>query len=168
MSDERQKTSIDIVAEMRRGMDKSWHEIDREWARDLPDRLEAALKREKASIEADALAVGGMVEAARHNPGNTAAMREALEHIKKLAREFSVGNYYISEFPKMLLDVIRPALVAPPRNCDVGTIEEQTNRFRDYCCGKCDGSKCKHAIYMEDTIYKCAIEWTQMPYELGT
>lgn len=52
-------------------------------------------------------------------PGNAAALREALEHVEKLAREFAVGNYYVSDFPKMLLDAIRPALSAPPRNCDL-------------------------------------------------
>lgn len=34
----------------------------------LADRIEAAWKREKAEIEANALAVGGVVEAARHKP----------------------------------------------------------------------------------------------------
>ncbi len=42
------------------------------------------------------------------------AMREALEHVEKLAREFAAGNYYVSDFPKMLLDAIQPALSAPP------------------------------------------------------
>ena len=50
--------------------------------------------------------------------GNAAAMREALEHVEKLAREFAAGNYYITDFPKMLQAAIQPALSAPPRNCD--------------------------------------------------
>lgn len=40
------KTIADIVAEMRRGFDKSWHDIDREWAHGLADRIEAACNRE--------------------------------------------------------------------------------------------------------------------------
>lgn len=52
-----------------------------------------------------------------------------------------------------------------PRNCDVGTAEEQIDRFVDYCCGKCDGSNCKHGLYMEDEVYRCALKWAQMPYE---
>jgi hypothetical protein len=51
--------------------------------------------------------------------GNAAVTRKALKHIEKLAREFVLVNYYISEFPKMLLDAIQPALSAPARNCDV-------------------------------------------------
>lgn len=88
------------------------------------DCLEAALKREKSAIEADALAVGGIVGASRaiaeksSEVGDAAKLREALEHLDKLAREFAVGNYYVSDFPKMLRDVIQAALAAPPRNCD--------------------------------------------------
>lgn len=78
---ETQETVDDIVAEKRRRAD----EIERDcaermrrgemvsdrYARELvadirqeADRLEAALRRDKAAIEADALAVGGIVEAA--------------------------------------------------------------------------------------------------------
>ena len=53
-----------------------------------------------------------------------------------------------------------------PRNCDVGTADEQVERFIDYCCDKCDGSKCKHGLNIEDEI-KCVIKWAQMPYEEG-
>ena len=31
----------DIVDEMRRGFNQSWHDIDREWAHGLADRIEA-------------------------------------------------------------------------------------------------------------------------------
>lgn len=40
------ETQADIVAEMRHGFDQSWHDIDREWVHSLPDRLDAAAKRE--------------------------------------------------------------------------------------------------------------------------
>ena len=40
------ETIADIVEEMRHGLDKSWHEIDREWAHGLPDRIKAAAERE--------------------------------------------------------------------------------------------------------------------------
>lgn len=66
---------------------------------------------------------------------NTKVMREALEHVEKLAREFAAGNYYVSDFPKMLLDAIRPALAAPPRNCDVQFLDrvEMYGAFKDWC-----------------------------------
>ena len=58
------------------------------------------------------------------------------------------------------------ALSAPPRNCDVGTVAEQDERFYKYCynhrsheicCGKCPifGEPC------------CELAWSQMPYEEG-
>lgn len=40
------------------------------------DRLEAALKREKTAIEADALAVGGLVEASRATAEKSSAVGE--------------------------------------------------------------------------------------------
>lgn len=54
---------------------------------------------------------------------NMAKAREALKRVEKLAREFDCGNYYINEFPKMLLDAVQPALTEPPRNCDIMSLE---------------------------------------------
>ena len=39
------ETINDIVREMRESFNQSWHDIDREWARDLAGRIEAAAKR---------------------------------------------------------------------------------------------------------------------------
>lgn len=54
-SENERETVADIVAEMRHGLDKSWHDIDREWAHGLADRIEAAAKREKAVGNAKAM-----------------------------------------------------------------------------------------------------------------
>lgn len=60
------------------------------------------------------------------------------------------------------------ALAAPPRNCDVGTAEEQTARFDDFChdnrtmercCGDCPAYSTKNI--------DCQFAWAQMPYEEG-
>ena len=72
----------------------------------LADRLEAAYKRDKAAIEADALAVGGMVEAARKRGcDDCAKLRDALQKAAESAAEimervrykdglaFSTANY---------------------------------------------------------------------------
>ena len=45
MSGKKQETILDIVAEMRIELNKSWHDIDREKVHDFPDRIEAAMKR---------------------------------------------------------------------------------------------------------------------------
>lgn len=91
------------------------------------DRLEAALGREKAAIEADALTVGGTVEALRataENPsavGNMAAMRHALAIVYDWI--LKAGNVYgypdTEQKRRQLYDMMTKALAAPARNCDV-------------------------------------------------
>ena len=60
---------------------------------------------------------------------------------------------------------VKAALSAPPRNCDVGTAEEQARRYEELCdshtCGSiCSGSGCP--LY----DYDCSpFAWAQMPYE---
>jgi hypothetical protein len=88
----------------------------------LLDRLEAAHKREKAAIEADALAVGGFVEASRATSekssavGNAAAMREAL---RRCANYLDVDDAGLCKDEcDALREVTQSATSAPPRNCD--------------------------------------------------
>ena len=105
---ETNKTITDIIAERRRQAE----EIERVCAdeikrgvlvseqfaagiRDLvadirqeADRLEAAWKREKAAIEADALAVGGLVEASRATVENSSAVGDAA-HRRELSKNTS-------------------------------------------------------------------------------
>lgn len=128
------------------------------------NRLEAAWKREKAAIEADALAVGGLVEASRATAekssvvGDCAKLREALKTVKR----------YLDGYTVNVLEMRRKvdaALAAPPRNCDVGTEQEQARRFLKYCmkqdCEKaCPFRDCKNS-------HECAFAWAQMPYEEG-
>ena len=87
MSNEKQESLADIVAEMRQGMNPNGTAECQYLESDictLTDRIEAAAKREREAVEADALTVGGVVEAERHKPGNAAAIREALEKIVEL------------------------------------------------------------------------------------
>ena len=106
--------------------------------------------------------------------GNAAKLREALKHVEKIAREFACGNYYISDFPKMLFDAIRPALSAPPSNCDVGTPEEQYARFVAMCHSNVDLSgRCRESCPFRHVSAgycdraECYAKWAQMPYEGG-
>ena len=131
------ETLSEIVAQMRgRGEDGR---MDRRLWLEYADRLEAAWKREKAAIEADALAVGGIVEAARHKhkPGNAAAMRDALATLRKRFdnntmayqdRYFKFSGWHWHKKAKEaarwrdvfheLREVCDAALSAPARNCD--------------------------------------------------
>ena len=47
---EEHETANAIIAEMRNEFNKSWHDIDREWAHDLADRLEAAVRYERERL----------------------------------------------------------------------------------------------------------------------
>lgn len=130
---EKQETLADIAAEMR-GLgkldEKSTDKIPRSLMglglRKYATRIEAAAKRERAEIEADALSVGGVVEAARNKPsGDAAAMREALE-MAKVAIEAAKKKMGVDN--PMILEIIDAALAAPTRNCD---------KYATYDAAKC-------------------------------
>ena len=66
------------------------------------------------------------------------------------------------------------ALAAPPRNCDVGTAEEQQDRFREFCRhyeseGKCGIGRSEAACpaFQGGRNPDCSLWWAQMPYEEG-
>lgn len=120
-----------ILAEMRHGLDQSWHDIDREWVRGLPERIEAAWKRdearavEHATRHAEAVARDNCRDCV-HNPkganyepvterhaiGNAAAMRDALERVVEIAdREWK--SFRETPAMKEMRDVCTSALSAP-------------------------------------------------------
>lgn len=174
------ETLVDIVAEMQnfarvgRGHEGTCSDLIESYA----DRIEATYKRDIEKLNSVIQATVSRSDAEidrlrrevaelRKQIGNAAAMREALEHVEKLAREFAVGNYYVSDFPKMLLDAIQPALAKPPRQCDVGTAEEQTRRFADYCARhrhtdlpRCAGCPLENL----PSGTGCEEAWAQLPY----
>ena len=45
------------------------------------------------------------------------------------------------------------------RNCDVGTAEEQAERFKAYCVGR----RCRECPWPR--IRSCDLAWAQMPYK---
>ena len=125
------ETIADIILEMRHGLDKSWHDIDREWVHGLAERIEAAAKREseqhkrkldRAVLNKDFIdSLKFCAEVAKREKtqhGNAAKMRNALERIDKLTREFVAGNYYLTDFPQMVLDTVATALSAQPTNSE--------------------------------------------------
>jgi hypothetical protein len=69
---------------------------------------------------------------------------------------------------------LQKALDVPPRNCDVGTAEEQAERFEDFClkhigCAEETGGRhcvgCPLEKASMKTTQKCELYWAQMPYE---
>ena len=158
------ETVADIVAQMRgRGEDGRMNR--RLWL-DYADRIEAAWKRERAKVEADALTVGGIVEAARTAEkssavGNAAAILEALRKINRLC---GIGTVEVSSFE--IGSICDAALSAPARNCDVGTAEEQAERMRLYCNSHGEDEsgcfRCEKCPFLTDE--RCELAWAQMPY----
>ena len=85
---------------------------------------------------------------------NEAAMREALENSNGLLEELAaIGEW--GESAQEQIAENNAAISAPPRNCDVGTAEEQQKRFD---------------MFTEKywTLGKTALQWAQMPYEEGS
>lgn len=57
------------------------------------------------------------------------------------------------------IDKANEALDEPLRNCDVGTVKEQYNRFLKFCHGE-NCSKCP----VHDAV-NCKSAWAHMPYD---
>ena len=123
----------------------------------LADRIEAAAKRERDATREKSSQVG-----------NAAKMRAALEDAEKVLDDSSHSMCGIPPHMNDLLARIRAALSAQPRNCDVGTVEEQAKRFHSFCesnkqCG--DVYSCERCQL--NSIEDCELAWAQMPYEEG-
>ncbi|MBR4616263.1 MAG: hypothetical protein IKO55_11710 [Kiritimatiellae bacterium] len=165
MNDEKQETRADIVREMRilgkldeKSTDKIPRSLMGRGRRTYADRLEAAAKRES---------------------NNAATMREALEPwiafaewLLENAGKDGLGKAIQENGPiiRQRLEELRAALSAPPRNCDVGTAEEQEKRFDAWvqdrrgdldCTGKCPAH---HGV--DFGVVNCVLQWAQMPYEV--
>lgn len=96
---------------------------------DFADRIEAAANRER-------------------KPGSVFAMRSALMRLEEELKWMNQRGWGDS------LAAVRAALAAPPRNCDVGTKDEQHARFKAFCqernCIKCP-------FY---GVADCEVEWS--------
>jgi len=118
-----------------------------------------------------ALAVGGIVEAERQRVvvsktetttvGNAAAMRGALVVVKRLFD----GRIMFQPAIRKAHKAVDAALSAPPRNCDVGTPDEQVERWQAFCDqfdDDCTGCPCDVAACASYT--GCFARWAQTPY----
>ena len=188
MSNANQETIADIVADIgaqNQGLPEDSYALS-PLVCDLlsfADRIEAAARREReAGAEAAQVCgeTGEMIgrEATSEKSsrvGNSAKMREALRQVSRVAVEMtrktvtgeSEDRKTVDEWALRLCDIVSATLAAPPRNCDVGTDEEQSRRYEELCdrhtCGsRCSASGCP--MYEHD----CSpFAWGQMPYEEG-
>ena len=105
--------------------------------------------------------------------GNQMEMREALEQALYFLRRHHMGAVYAPDGETLIYcedvaDIVAKALAKPPRNCDVGTDEEQSARWWKFCD--------RHFIYspvVKDNCARCParggnrhceLAWAQMPY----
>jgi len=135
---DRHETGADIAAEIRakcRSVDGINCGIADFLA--LADRIEAAAKRETATN------CSGL--------GNADKLREALE--KALMAFYNITGECLSECDA--------ALAAPPRNCDVGTPEEQHERFAAFCK---EVDECAYCAIPGLTSSECALLWAGLPF----
>lgn len=161
MSNVNQETIADIVAKMLEFAETDSQSIGRDVLRrriqHFARRFEAAWKREREATPEKSSVVA-----------NAMKMREALRGLLEIVCVDCKSSYEIDgkcvKCPRVV--AAEAALSAPPRNCDVGTVAEQNERFDKYCydhrsheicCGKCPifGEPC------------CELAWSQMPYEEG-
>ena len=185
------ETLADIIAEKRNRADeierdvaekmKRGEMISDQYAREVvadlhkeADRIEAAWKRSRAEVGADALSAGGLVEAMRHKPGNAAALREALSDACYAMFNFLKTQSGGFEEMANALDKAKTALAKPPRNCDVGDVADWEKRFGEECdkghtCSDCPVRHAKTKMAIElDKGARCEFIWVQMPYKEGS
>ena len=195
MSNAKQETIADIVAEMRKDIAEGtvgiWSDFGGEIARSYADSIEAAMRHQfrevTKMIPNEEVAVSKMETTNQTREkssavGNAAEMREALLETKSvIARCMEILNKIpggvpydglIDDVADELCDLrdshVKPALSAPPRNCDVGTDEEQSRRYEELCDSHTCGSICS-ATGCPMYEYDCSpFAWGQMPYEEGS
>ena len=121
--------------------------------------------------------------------GNIAAMREAIGKALWCLNwmDENTDDKSIKDHLAKPIELLTAALAAPPRNCDVGTAEEQTERFESFCQsnmqfyqdmfghddeGRLDGWDCRKDCPIgqmidigEAVADHCQLAWAQMPYE---
>ena len=177
------ETINDIVREMRKDIAEGtvgiWSDFGGEIARSYADRIEAAWMREREAGAAAAQICGEIGEMI----GREATCKKysqifGADTVRDIAEEML--NTSMQDITAKVIYGWATRLAAceqsvticnqlgnTARNCDVGTVKEQAERFDCFCynhrsrekgCGDCpllDGGPC------------CELAWTQMPYEKG-
>lgn len=108
------------------------------------DRFDAAHKREMEAV------------------GNAAKLREALKLYDRIIQDRTLICDCDVVYGARTL--ARAALAAPPRNCDVGSAEEQAKRLHRFCISQ-DCVTCPCNLGKADG--RCEFAWMQMPYKEG-
>lgn len=95
-------------------------------------------------------------------------LRETLKGIANNLENRLFGRYSCSATDEWMWQKARDALAEPVRNCEVGTTEEQDERFKNFCLSyyepcNVDGECWKCPLFKTKT--RCPIAWAQLPYD---
>lgn len=100
--------------------------------------------------------------------GDQMKMRETLLVVKDALVTISAHEddiEFVRTWIRQMKGAVQEALAAPSRQCDIGTPEEQAERFARYCGTEvCKRKRCKtrpKALVIDS----CALCWAQTPYE---
>lgn len=103
---------------------------------------------------------------------NLQATREALKKIYLNAQyicEYRDEPAIVHHQANLIERAVNAALSKPPRNCDVGTPEEQWRRFKKHCEENLQADDPDYCSSICDVdggcVSECALKWAQMPYE---
>lgn len=100
--------------------------------------------------------------------GNAAKMLEALQKIVLLTVKAGMSIRF-EVACGIIASTARCALASTPRNCDVGTAEEQANRFKSFCKTHLSGTRniCSAQCPCVGcrSMFHCLTKWSQMQYE---
>ena len=101
---------------------------------------------------------------------NVQKIREAARHLLCVIEEMGFKPWRADDPLAIACDRLDAALALPLHNADVGTAEEQTKRFHDYCLNNssvCDVDMECCRCPLEKVEASCELAWSQMPYEEG-
>lgn len=176
-----------ILAEMKKrviGEDGIRYMLSADEVLSFLNSIEVAIKRERALLDANVNRVReleAMLDGAANTvldcaiknkrsdtPGNAAAMREALESTEELLEHFAKPGTMLGDAFFLHMRDNRAALATPARNCDVGTAEEQAERFEQFCLDNHSAehlcSRCPLGKQLGNDVDMCQLHWAQMPY----
>jgi hypothetical protein len=93
--------------------------------------------------------------------------REALDKIGNISAFVAenCGNAETAKYMNDIISIVQETLSEPLKNCEVGTAEEQSVRFYDYCLTHSKSSVVCLDCPLCDKSEMCEFAWAQLPYE---
>jgi hypothetical protein len=130
---------------------------------ELADRIEAAVKYQFRDVTKMETTTPTCDKSSQVQPLDMAKSRAALE---TLVNSYDKDSHtYSMEVICKAHEMAIAALAEPLKNCEVGTAEEQSVRFYDYCLTHSKSSVVCLDCPLCDKSEMCEFAWANMPYE---